>query len=146
MNEENLCEIGLFWVVEDFRGDQLLVAHVCPDNQTEIIEGLTTCPHSHYRIWAQLQQRRSGLPVSFWNAICDSEYEEWPRGRLVGEARKMNVYADRQIIHNPYKSSICTAYNIKNIDISMHLDSHYRLSRKLGRRIDNLDYHIIELI
>lgn len=124
--------IGIFWLVQSSDGHQHLVAHLCPAPNWESYDGFDTCPHGHFQKWSGWQRRPSFLPPLVRAVLTSSEYEEWPRGRLVKQGTEIVVYADRQL-HNPvYMEAIERAFELTGSRFSFRTDTHYRLARKLS--------------
>jgi len=92
--------LGPFWVVED-QGRAVLIAHAVPMDHAVPYGDMLTVEAGHFEIWFALAQRgtqrlrAAGIPTApVW-----SEYEEWPRGRVLYDcaARRFVMRADRQL-------------------------------------------------
>ena len=92
--------LGLFWVVED-HGKAALIAHAVSMEQAVPYGDMLTVDEGHFEFWSGLAcrgprlLRAAGIPTApVW-----SEYEEWPRGRVLYDhpARCLVIPADRQL-------------------------------------------------
>jgi hypothetical protein len=120
-------QVAIFWLVQTTDGDARLPAAGCPLDQAEPYGDCLTYGPGHYETWAQWGRDRTADPAL--RAIArSSEYEDWPRGRIVFDrARDLFVlYADRKLL---------TPAMIARIEIQFHLlaerteatsDLHYR--------------------
>ncbi|MCU1235420.1 MAG: hypothetical protein JWP63_3387 [Candidatus Solibacter sp.] len=61
---------------------------------------MLTCSHGHYDIWEQWHRGSALVREGFASLVARSEYEEWPRGRVVYDAdrERFILYADAQIL------------------------------------------------
>jgi hypothetical protein len=126
--------IGIFWLVPDSNGVMLL-AHAIPLAQAEAYGDCLTDPLSHYDAWEAAKRGRPALaPLDEVTCalVVGSEYEVWPRGRIVydGAAQKFIVYADRQIFQ--YATLVRAHFNLPP-DVPFRTDPHYRNSERLPR-------------
>ncbi|MCL2429705.1 MAG: hypothetical protein FWD12_10775 [Alphaproteobacteria bacterium] len=126
--------IGLFWVVED-GGRAVLLAHTVPLGQAEPYGDMLTTESGHYHIWLGLARRgvaglrKAGLPT----APAWSEYEEWPRGRVIYDhkRRRFIIRADRQLHKPAFVRLIADRFRIAAEDAKIFGDDHYRSLRRL---------------
>jgi hypothetical protein len=126
--------VGLFWVVED-RGRTVLLAHAVPLEQAEPYGDMLTTETGHYDFWSALARRgvrglrESGLPM----APAWSEYEEWPRGRVLYDrtARRFIIRADRQLHHPAFVRRIVHRFDIGALNPLVLPDDHYRSVRSV---------------
>lgn len=68
--------------------------------------------------------RAAGLPA----AIAVSEYDEWPRGRVVYEvsARRFMLYADRRLHGWEIIKLLRTTFGLQDATVAVRADPHYR--------------------
>jgi hypothetical protein len=61
---------------------------------------MLTCAHGHYEVWGQWQNGSRPVRAGFAPLVAASEYEEWPRGRVVYDPdnQRFILYADGQIL------------------------------------------------
>ena len=66
-----------------------------------------------------------GLPAQ----IASSEYDEWPRGRIVYEqpARRFVIYADRRLQAPDLIAAVRTAFGLTGAEAAVKSDLHYRV-------------------
>ena len=131
------ASVGIFWFV------QLEDEHLAMPLRTSLLKeaeeygDCLTFAEGHYETW---QAWREGVlclnpPSSeLHRAIVLSEYEEWPRGRVVYERTPAYfvVYADRQSF--PHQSRILEAFRLPAERTRMLTDSHYQSTRRINTR------------
>src|SRR4051812_37009936 len=97
--------VGIFWSVFEASQPLMLLADLVPLGEAEPYGDFLT-HGGHHEHWAALARlgadglRRRGLPTApIW-----SEYEEWPRGRVVHHVPtgRFTIYADRQLRQAPW--------------------------------------------
>jgi hypothetical protein len=84
----------------------------------------------HYERWEQWRKLGAsrlaalGLP----RQIAATEYEEWPRGRIVYEkpARRFIIYADRRLQGSDAIAAVETAFGLDRLEAVVRSDLHYR--------------------
>jgi hypothetical protein len=127
--------IGIFWVLSvPGRSPQVLADLVALDQGEPYGEFLTH--GGHYEHWESLarsgaaQLRRRGLPT----APAWSEYEEWPRGRVVFHVptRQFVVYADRKLWPRPVLGPIVARFGLRGCGFDLRGDPHYISVRPLA--------------
>ena len=99
----------------------MLVAPLMAD--AEAYGECLTNSRSHIDQWAEFQLHSI--------APRDTEYEEWPRGRVVYDVRqkRFTLYADRCIlIRKNVTRKIMTAMNLTKNQTKLSHDEHYRCS------------------
>ena len=92
--------IGIFWLIP-VMGEVRLLAHTLALDKAETYGDCLTCPLSHIDAWEGTKRGvklLSPLDSQSRAVIATSEYEEWPRGRVVFEivAQHHIAYADPQ--------------------------------------------------
>ncbi|MFT8679219.1 hypothetical protein [Gluconacetobacter sp.] len=130
MNAASEENIGIFWVISENGCSRFLVDRL-PVSQGERYGDAITWG-GHYEFWEQIQsenQNRSLSKVPQW-----SEYEEWPRGRVIYNTREkiFVVYADRKLLTNEMKRAICEEFSLPLSNTRYSADSHYISVRSVG--------------
>ena len=108
----------------------VLVTDSVPITEAEPYGDCLTHPRGHYEMWDRWRRagpawlRANGLPT----AICQTEYEEHPRGRIVYErlAELFVIYADRRLQIDQTMSLIVAAFRLENERFIVRSDDHYR--------------------
>jgi hypothetical protein len=88
--------VGIFRAIQEQGAAVSIEDHRCSLKEAEPYGIMLTCPHGHCEVWEQ--RRKAGGRA----AIAASEYEEWPRGRIVydSESDRFILYADAQILRD----------------------------------------------
>ena len=127
--------IGIFWLVEDNGGPPVLLVDSCPVAYGETYGDFLTYG-GHYDNWESLstlgaaELRRRGLPVvPTW-----SEYEEWPRGRVVYNVPtgRFIVYADRKLQQPASIRLILERFKVPDNSYDLRSDRHYVSTRQVS--------------
>ncbi len=79
--------VGIFWAVQEKGRAASLLEHRCSLKEAEPYGEMLTCPHGHYEVWEQWQKDAKLVRAGFASPVMISEYEEWPRGRIVKPAQ-----------------------------------------------------------
>jgi len=126
--------VGPFWVVES-DGQAAIIALAVPLERADVYGDMLTVDIGHLDYWSGLARRgtralrAAGLPTSpIW-----SEYEEWPRGRVLYDRveRRFVIRADRQL-HQPRLIRLVTGhFGLTMADATILSDDHYRSVRLL---------------
>lgn len=120
--------VGIFWhIVTAATGPTLLVDAV-PVAEAEPYGDFLTYG-GHYEFWSKLAEmgtaelRQRGLP----DAAKWSEYEEWPRGRVVFHvpASRFILYADRKLMVPPVIARIAERFGLPDDGFDVRGDPHY---------------------
>jgi hypothetical protein len=122
--------VGIFWAIQEEGSPATLMDHRCSLKEAEPYGSMLTCPHGHYETWEQW--RKADGPA----AIAESEYEEWPRGRVVHdtEGDRFILYADAQILREPTLiNAIHERFGLPIDRTAAKRDSHYRSTQRLKR-------------
>jgi hypothetical protein len=126
--------VGPFWVVEE-SGKPAIVALTVPLEQAETYGDMLTVETGHFEHWSRLAGRgaaalrTAGEPTApVW-----SEYEEWPRGRVIFDcvARQFVIRADRQLHQPAFVRLITDCFCIEAHQVSVLPDDHYRSIRRV---------------
>ena len=120
--------VGPFWVVED-AGRAVAIAVAVPLEQAEAYGDMLTTDTSHYQHWSRLASRGAaclraeGLP----SAPLWSEYEEWPRGRVVFHlpTGRFTLYADKKLQRRPIIGEILRRFSLPADRTDIRSDAHY---------------------
>jgi len=126
--------VGPFWMVED-RGVGALIAHAFPLADAQPYDHMLTDDTGHFEYWSVLARRgasalrRAGIP----SAPVWSEYEEWPRGRVLYDrtARRFVIRADRQLHGPAFVRLIAERFHIAADDALILPDEHYQSLRRV---------------
>ncbi len=118
--------LGIFWLV-----DGKLIIDSSPLSEAEPYGDHLTHPRSHIRVWATFE-RSGGVPRG-------SEYEEYPRGRVMHHpvSREFTILADRCILKD--KGLIAQIKKALHLHkkVKLGTDSHYRCPSCLrGKKTD----------
>lgn len=116
--------VGIFWSI-----DNTLLLDRSPLAQAELYGDCLTHPDGHYEQWERWrrlgirQLRRLGYPT----IITTTEYEAWPRGRVVYDKPKAQfiIYADRRLHTQAIVSVLVAAFGLANQSWRVMADAHY---------------------
>ncbi|RWB73239.1 MULTISPECIES: hypothetical protein [unclassified Mesorhizobium] len=123
-------QVGYFWLLVDREGHDAIFADTLDLASAETYGELLTHPGGHYVFWEKMKRRGSAwlrarnLPA----ALLSSEYEDWPRGRVVYSPSQecFFVYADARI-QTPSRIALVTErFQISGSNVVISGDSHYR--------------------
>ncbi len=126
--------VGPFWVVESDR-QPATIAVAVPLDQADTYGDMLTVDIGHLEHWARLARRgaralrEAGIPAApVW-----SEYDEWPRGRVLFDcsARRFGVRADRQLHRPHFLRLVADRFQIAIFEAAISPDDHYRSVRRL---------------
>ena len=117
--------VGIFWRVND-----ILVVDRSALDDAEAYGDCLTHAAGHYQRWEEWQalggtgRAAEGLP----NQIGSTEYDQWPRGRIVYEtrARRFVLYADRRLQGPDIIDALKVAFGLNGAEVVVRNDSHYR--------------------
>jgi hypothetical protein len=117
--------VGIFWRVVD----HLVIDYSLLGEAEEYGDCLTHAT-GHYDRWQKWQAlgakglNEGGYPGS----ILFTEYDEWPRGRVVYErsADRFVIYADRQLQDPEIVGVLKTIFGLNGADMIIKGDLHYR--------------------
>ena len=126
--------VGIFWAIPNSGPTATLADHRCVMKDAELYGSKLTCPHGHLEVWDQWRNRPAGRLGVLASVVAASEYEEWPRGRVVYdcETQRFVVYADAQILRRPaLMSEIRERFGLPIGRTEARRDNHYRDARRL---------------
>ena len=117
--------VGIFWRVTD-----ILVIDRSTLEEAETYGDCITHTRGHYECWQQWQAlggtrlAAKGYPAR----IASTEYDEWPRGRVVYEtpAKRFVLYADRHLQRPEILEALKAMFGIATADVVVKSDLHYR--------------------
>jgi pimeloyl-ACP methyl ester carboxylesterase len=110
--------LGIFWLV-----DGRLIVDSTPVSQGEGYGDFKTHANSHYSYWSELYST---------GAVPDSEYEEFPRGRVVYNTKNgdFTLMADRCILWDTAViAKIMAQLKLNPEKTTLSPDSHYKCSK-----------------
>lgn len=126
--------LGIFWTVRHEKSAPTLLEHRCSLKQGEVYGRMLTCAHGHYEVWGQWQDGSRPVRASFAPLVKASEYEEWPRGRVVYDPdnRLFFLYADVQILRRQgLVKAILEMFGLPLNRTLTKTDGHYQSTRRL---------------
>jgi hypothetical protein len=117
--------VGIFWKI----GRVLVIDHSTLD-EAEAYGDCLTHAAGHYERWEAWQSlgasrlRSLGYP----DDIVTSEYDDWPRGRIVHEvlATRFVLYADRRLQKPGIIAALTEAFRLEAQTVVIRSDAHYR--------------------
>jgi hypothetical protein len=117
--------VGIFWYVAG-----VLVVDRSALSEAETYGDCLTHAAGHYQRWQEWQAlgvtrlAAMGYPVP----IASTEYDEWPRGRIVYETpvQRFVIYADRRLQAPATIDAIKTAFGLGDAEVIVKSDLHYR--------------------
>ena len=117
--------VGIFWRV----GDTLVIDRSTLD-QAEPYGDCITHAAGHYERWQEWQALGNARLVSsgYPTLIISSEYDEWPRGRIVYEtlAKRFVLYADKRLQKPVIIKALKDAFGLNDAEVVVMSDQHYR--------------------
>ena len=117
--------VGILW-----RVDGVLVIDRSTLVEAEPYGECLTHAAGHYERWQTWQAlSEPGLAaLGFPRAIASTEYDQWPRGRIVYEVppRRFVLYADRRLQLPAIIAALKTAFGLDAAQVIVRSDSHYR--------------------
>jgi len=104
--------VGPFWFVGAGDGGILLIAHDCALDVAEKYGDFLTSPKGHYELWEAWRIASPSKELAV--IVQDTEYEEWPRGRVVFNIvqEQFVIYGDRQVFKHKLESRILERFGI----------------------------------
>jgi hypothetical protein len=117
--------LGIFWRVAG-----VLVIDRSTLDEGEPYGDCLTHAAGHYERWENWRalgaERLSA--IGFPDRIASTEYDEWPRGRIVYErpAKRFVLYADRRLQKPDAIDALKRAFGLLEAEVMVMSDSHYR--------------------
>lgn len=117
--------VGIFWrVAFKLVVDRSALADAEPYGEC------LTHPHGHYDRWQEWQSlgRRGLVAANLPCEIATSEYDDWPRGRIIYQIdqRRFVIYADRRLQHLEFVAAIRRSFGLEDAEVRIRSDLHYR--------------------
>jgi hypothetical protein len=117
--------VGIFWLVSG-----ILVVERSTLDEAEAYGDCITHSAGHYERWEEWQRLGAArlVAMGYPEIITTTEYEDWPRGRVVYEtlARHFVIYADRRLQKPNVIGSLRTAFGLNQAEVIVRSDAHYR--------------------
>ena len=129
--------VGIFWAVRHKKSAPTLVEHRCSLKEAELYGRMLTCAHGHYDVWEGWQSGSRPVRTGFASLVGASEYEEWPRGRVVyhPDNQRFILYADAQILRRPCLIKVIhETFGLPPDRTLTKADGHYQSTRRLFDR------------
>lgn len=126
--------VGIFWAVRQKKSAPTLLQHRCSLKDAEMYGRMLTCAHGHYEVWGQWQNGSRPVRAGFAPLVAGSEYDEWPRGRVVYDPndKRFVLYADERILRRPsLVKAIREIFGLAADRTSTKGDHHYQSTRRL---------------
>lgn len=126
--------VGPFWIVED--ADQpVIIAVTVALGDAEPYGDMLTVDTGHLQHWSALARRGAAAlrKAAIPTAPVWSEYEEWPRGRVLFDTKQQCfiVRADRQLHRPEFLHLIAQRFRLDMATLRVLADDHYRSVRQL---------------
>jgi hypothetical protein len=134
-HHENPAAVGVFWAIQPPQSATILIDHRCPLDVAEPYGDMLTCPHGHYDLWEGWRENAGEIPAAARALVTTSEYEDWPRGRMVFDtvSKRFTCYADAKILRRPgLLAVIYSTFGLTAAGTETKWDSHYRSTMLLG--------------
>ena len=136
---DRMPSVGVFWLVTAGTNNvPAWLAHVCPPDEVEPYGDCVTCPHGHYDLWESWRERTAfpaeatvGLTPGVLRTVRNTEYDDWPRGRVVREPERTVVYADAQLLIPERCARLIELFNLEPERTAFERDAHYSRSRRV---------------
>jgi hypothetical protein len=126
--------VGPFWVVEA-DGQAAVIAVPIPLARADTYGDMLTVDTGHLEHWSRLARRGASAlrEAAIPTAPVWSEYEEWPRGRVLYDAtaRHFVIRADRQLHHAAFVRLIAELFRIDAATTAIMPDEHYQSVRRV---------------
>jgi hypothetical protein len=117
--------VGIFW-----RVDGVLVVDRSTVDEAEPYGDCIGHTAGHSERWEEWQALGAArlAAIGFPDRIASTEYDQWPRGRIVYEvpARRFVLYADRRLQKPEVINALKTAFGLNEAKVIVRSDSHYR--------------------
>lgn len=119
MTSDDNASVGIFWLIAE-KGRSFLLTDKIKYSQAESYGDALTWG-GHYEFWEQLRKNHKNN-VPLW-----SEYEEWPRGRVIYNTKNHNfiAYADKKLFTKSGKKLLINEFCLPNANTIFLADSHY---------------------
>lgn len=122
--------VGFFWIVEDRSGVDLVIGEVMPLQNAEIYGDTLTNPNGHYDFWEKMKASKTNSQDNkFINEkVLQSEYEDWPRGRVVFhiKSQRFTLLADQRLHTVQRLELLRKTFNLPSEYTDYRRDGHYK--------------------
>ena len=121
--------VGIFWAIQEPGKPAILLDHRCLLGDAETYGDMLTCPHGHYDLWERWRKVAGEIPDIARPLVAASEYEEWPRGRIVYDTveQQFTCYADAKILgRGDLLAAIHERFGLPSKRTTLKWDNHYR--------------------
>ena len=116
--------VGIFWRV----GDTLVIDRSTLE-EAEPYGDCITHAAGHYERWQEWQALGAARLAArgYPGQIISTEYDEWPRGRIVYEtpARRFVLYADKRLQKPGIIEALKTVFGLNAAEVVVKSDLHY---------------------
>jgi hypothetical protein len=123
--EPAIPSVGIFWLV-----DAVLVVDRTPVEEAEPYGDCVTHAGGHFERWESWQTMGGTklAKLGFPTAVASTEYDEWPRGRVVYETptRRFVLYSDKRLQKTAIVDALKDAFGLIGSETVIKSDSHYR--------------------
>ncbi len=117
--------VGIFWQIGN-----VLIIDRSSLTEAEPYGDCLTHSAGHYERWQWRQSLGSSRlrSLGYPEQIVSSEYDEWPRGRIVHEvpSNRFVLYADRRIQEPETIAALTKAFHLQGHSVVVMSDAHYR--------------------
>jgi hypothetical protein len=117
--------LGIFWRVS---GVLVIDRSILADG--EPYGACLTHAAGHYERWENWRALGAERlrAIDFPDLIASTEYEEWPRGRIIYEkvAKRFVLYADRRLQKPDVIDALKRAFGLLEAEVTVMSDFHYR--------------------
>ncbi len=129
--------VGPFFGVVEESGKPAIVALTVPLEQAKTYGDMLTVETGHLQHWSRLARRGAAVLRTAGEPTAPvwSEYEEWPRGRVIFAcvARRFLIRADRQLHQPAFVRLITDWFCIEADQVTVLPDDHYRSVRRVPK-------------
>lgn len=117
--------VGFFWLLPGPSGAQVILADKIPLSKADDYGQCRTHSGGHAEFWDALVKRRA---VILLNLPTGSEYDEFPRGRVVYDTliTRFIIYIDERIRPKVYLDKIIREFCLPRPQCVISSDPHYR--------------------
>ncbi|OBQ92527.1 hypothetical protein A9K66_10795 [Mesorhizobium sp. AA23] len=123
-------KVGYFWLLVDRDGCDAILADTLDLAGAETYGELLTHPCGHYDFWEKMKRRGPAWlrARNLSAALLSTEYEDWPRGRVVYSPSqdRFYIYADSRIQTPARIALVRQRFQISGSNVAISGDSHYR--------------------
>jgi hypothetical protein len=120
--------VGIFWRIQTSTTTPVLLVDFVPVESGEPYGDFLT-HGGHYEFWSKTAKlsvpelRKRGIP----KAVKWSEYEEWPRGRVVFHVptKRFILYADRKLQAARTVALVLERFGLPKNRVDVRSDAHY---------------------